>query len=356
MYSLAVLDPDNERDEYRRLFARIDGTVPYGTEIIFSTINSRTGNSLAQYRLGRLYMPKYMVGQGANPIVSTPTYNLISQYEVLSPGTQGLPPTSGTDKYEVFPGSGFDLNNPWKNRDPRMRKAIMLDGDTIWKNPALTTNPADARLYDGGFTRTQDGVLLSFICNKYYPKGVNEFDQEWGQFRYDAPKMRLADVYLIYAEAVYQYLGSSTQALAGSSLSALGAVNIVRQRALMPVKTLPLTGYVGADAEKTGLETYDKGDGFMNLLQNEREVELCFEAKNWYDIRRWHVGHLNLPKYNAIWDLKFLRADDYPVNQVKDAVVTKVIDRVFEDPRHYWLPIPTEQTQIYIGFGQNPGW
>jgi hypothetical protein len=33
-----------------------------------------------------------------------------------------------------------------------------------------------------------------------------------------------------------------------------------------------------------------------------------------------------------------------------------LVDRVCEYPKHYWLPFQTDQTQIYEGFPQNPGW
>ena len=40
-----------------------------------------------------------------------------------------------------------------------------------------------------------------------------------------------------------------------------------------------------------------------------------------------------------------------PINMVERIVVTRVVE-----DKHYWLPLPTDQVNIYPEFGQNPGW
>ncbi len=68
------------------------------------------------------------------------------------------------------------------------------------------------------------------------------------------------------------------------------AINIVRARAGMPPVTAAATGY----------------SSFMDLVRNERNVELCFEGHYWFDIRRWYIAHL--PENKPIIDLKFDKA------------------------------------------------
>jgi starch-binding outer membrane protein, SusD/RagB family len=91
----------------------------------------------------------------------------------------------------------------------------------------------------------------------------------------------------------------------------------------------------------------DGYSSFRDLVWNERCVELCFEGKYWFDIRRWYVGHL--PEYKSIVDLSF----DKDWTSFSRSVVK---ERVFDDPKHYWMPLPREQTLLYKEYYQNPGW
>ena len=85
----------------------------------------------------------------------------------------------------------------------------------------------------------------------------------------------------------------------------------------------------------------------MDELRRERAVELSYEAHRWVDIRRWGVAHLD--KY------KRKLALDFPQDRTS-FTESLLVERICEFPQHYWLPFPVEQTQIYEGFPQNPGW
>src|SRR5690606_33564238 len=101
------------------------------------------------------------------------------------------------------------------------------------------------------------------------------------------PHMRLAEVYMIYAEAVNEISGPSGTA-GGLALTAVDAVNKVRHRANMPHVNSKFTG--------------DK-DTFRKRIWNELAVEFFAEGHRWFDIRRWHVGHLD--EYKKIYSLVF---------------------------------------------------
>jgi hypothetical protein len=82
------------------------------------------------------------------------------------------------------------------------------------------------------------------------------------------------------------------------------------------------------------------------IIWNERAVELCFENHRWFDLRRWHVAHL--PKYRELYDLLFDEGYTY-FNRV-------LIETIAFEDKHYWVPIPREDTYLYTEFYQNPGW
>ncbi len=308
-------------ENYLDLFARMDGTTPWTSETIWAKVPNRNfgynqgigfpyGAQMMNARLGRIYTPARF---GGNDICETPVQNLVDRYEM----DNGLPFDD--------PASGYDPMDPWSNRDPRFRKFIYVDGDN-----AGVSGPTILKLYEGGADKNEPGVITSYINHKYWPKGVNKIDQLWSQFTYATPLMRLADIYLMYAEAVNEASGPSGSA-EGATLTALQAVNLVRGRSNMP----------DVDAQFTGSR-----EAFRERIRNERSVELCFEGARWNDMRRWYIAHL--PEYKVQYDLLFDQGHTY----FKKVVV---FNRIFEQ-RHYWLPFYKSQTQLYPGWPQNPGW
>jgi len=221
--------------------------------------------------------------------------------------------------------SGYDPMDPWSNRDPRFRGNVLVDGDE-W----TFANPEENRLdmYVGG-KDTGPEFQSPFIFKKYWPKGCNDYDKQWTQWTASNPVIRLADIYLFYAEVVNELWGPDGTA-PGASLTAVEAVNLIRDRAGMPPVAEKFLG---------------SKEDFRERIWNERAVELIGEdGTRWHDLRRWHVGHLD----KICYKLEFDKNRTYFNKVVAHA-------KVFEE-KHYWLPIPIEATQVYKGFYQNPGW
>lgn len=298
---------------YRDNFAKTDGTLPWTTETIFQKVKTQVGVNEMTIRHGRLFSPARF---GGNANTETVNQLFVDRFE-MADGTRYKP------EYDT------DVTKRWENRDPRFRQNILVDRDK-WGNHASTV----LKLYVGAGTdkNTQQGISTPYVIKKFWPFAVNSYDVVPAQFRYVTPYMRLAEVYLTYAEAVTEAYGADG-AYPGSGFSAVQAINAVRQRPglNMPAVTSSATGYTD----------------FMELVRNERNVELCFEGTYWFDIRRWYVAHLE--EYKQIVDLAF--------DQNWTSFTRNVIkQRVFDNPKHYWIPLPREQTLLYKEFYQNPGW
>jgi hypothetical protein len=324
-YSLLPLnsDPDKENG-YNNIFYTTEGEiVPFGSESVWQRVQEPNKNGYTGYKnqgIGRLFMGGRL-GQVQN--CEAPTQNLVDLFEMQA---TGLPIDDQASGYK-------EDSTIWEGRDPRFYKSILTDG-TKWVKTFADDNPlAYLQLYNGGVDRNQQGSLTGYLVKKFWPYGVNAIDQEWGTFWYRTPVIRLAEVYLIYAEAVNEVYGPTTAPTfdGETGLTAEEAVNIVRARAEMP----------GVHSKFTG----DKLK-FRERIRNERSVELCFEGQRWHDLRRWHIGHLieNKELYALDFDsdhTSFFRA--------------KIMDKVF-DEKHYWLPLPVEQVLLYKEYNQNPGW
>jgi hypothetical protein len=235
------------------------------------------------------------------------------------------------------PESGYNPANPWVNRDPRFYHDIVIDGNQIIAGSA----PADkekyryANLSNGGYSRDNTAIgRTGYLLRKLTPMTANNIDGFPNNYMH-LSYMRLADVYLMYAEAVLQGYGSATSTGPGY-MTPEEAVNKIRDRA-----------GIGRVAQKF---VADK-DKFMGELIRERAVELGFEEEIRYnDLRRWLLAEQL--KYREKTAIDFDRdASGKPINISERVLVT----RKFDD-KDYWLPLKIKDVTLYSSFGQNPGY
>ena len=236
------------------------------------------------------------------------------------------------------PASGYNPNDPWTGRDPRFYVHIVVDGNLMVNSSAAAGLPDKyALLYNGGRHKggTQ-GSVTGYYYKKYTPVGCNPWDNKWGAFQAYQPILRLADVYLMYAEAALWGYGSASGTVAGSGLTAEQAFNVIRNRAQLPA----------IDSKFTGTK-----ESFMQEIIRERAVEHAFEGLRWFDLRRWNLN--GDPKYINKTAIDFDRdpVTKKPVNIQERVLVTRVVEK-----KHNWVPFVVGYTKLYKEWPQNPGW
>jgi hypothetical protein len=235
------------------------------------------------------------------------------------------------------PESGFDLSDPWSNRDPRFYTDILIDGEQVIKGSA----PEDkeqyryATLYSGGASRKNQATgRTGYILKKLTPITANDIDGFTNNYMM-LSYMRLPDVYLMYAESVLYGYGSATSSYPGY-ITAEEAFNRVRTR---------------CGAGPVAQKYITSKELFMGEIIRERAVELAYEGDfRFNDIRRWMLsGKLEYRQKTAI---DFDRGEDgKPINITERVLHT----RPFEE-KHYWLPLKIDDISNYPEFGQNPGY
>ncbi|GAO28853.1 RagB/SusD family nutrient uptake outer membrane protein [Geofilum rubicundum] len=323
-------------EDYSSLFYTMQQgwLMPGGTEAI---IRSPSYGADSYWRQMNSY--QYQDIAEGDGIVFAPSANYVNYYGMAN----GLP----LDHAE----SGFSTEQPWKDRDPRFYNNIIYDGVKVISG--TITDAADekyryANLHNGGsYINAQMGSRTGYLNYKFIPTGANKYDQTYG-YSYSTHMhlswLRLADVYLMYAEAAAQGYGTPTGKSSNFAKNAIEAVNTVRARA----------GVADLHASMTG-----SLDAFMSEIIRERAVELAFEGHRFNDLRRWRL--LTEFPYNIKTRQFFDRAaeldpeadpkENKVVNFREEVIVTRnLIDR------HYWLPFKTDDVSIYEGFEQNPGW
>ena len=257
-----------------------------------------------------------------------PTHNILKNFGMAN----GLPLDD--------PESGFDPEDPWTGRDPRFYKVVVYDGTRISNYSDVRDQYAE--LFNGGRHRAGGSYGVTGSATGYYMKKFNLLGPTFttalaNVMQEYIPFLRMADVYLMYAESVNWMTGGGPTAKASNySMTALEAINAVRNRAQIPGLTPPY---------------YASKDEFFEAIVRERAVELIMEAKRFDDLRRWN--RIADPRYLEKTAIDFSRgADGKPVNISERVVIT----RVASSPKMNWLPIQVKYTTQYAGFKQNPGW
>ena len=299
------------------------------------------GENSSNWNFTKLWGPKLNGIVEHDALIHQPTANYVNYYGMAN----GLPLDD--------PDSGFDPKHPFKNRDPRFYHDIVFDGFK-YINFTIAKEADDyqfkyIQMYTGSNLRSSasQGCRTGYYCQKLVPHQANKYDgmYNWGgALQCDLPYMRLADLYLMYAEAGAAVQGANYKS-SKLDLTAVDAINVLRNR----VDAGHVADKFVADQKK-----------FMDEVRRERAVELAFEGFRWNDLQRWLL--LTEYPYNIKTSQEFKRVGnfDYTKNDPRDAEVTgwsekTIVTRDFSE-KHYLLPLKESDVYLYPEFGQNPGW
>lgn len=301
----------------------------------------------SNWNTSKVFGPKVQKVVAHDNVIHQPTANLVEAYGMAN-GEPIYLVENG--KYVPNPKSGFDPAHPFKNRDPRFYHDIVFDGFKYLNGtPGQYADLQYCQLYTGGNMRPiENASRTGYFIQKLVPHTCNEVDKDydWGAaFHCYLPYMRLADIYLMYAEACAAF-GGATGKSSNFGKTAEDAINTLRDRCG--------AGHVAA-------EFVADSHKFMDEVRREREVELSFEGFRFCDLQRWLL--LTEAPYNQKFSQEFDRvesADFYKNHDPKDAEVANyrrelILTRNF-NTKHYWFPLPIKETQLYPEFNQNPGW
>ena len=301
----------------------------------------------SNWNTSKVFGPKVQKVVAHDNVIHQPTANLVEAYGMAN-GEPIYLVENG--KYVLNPKSGFDPEHPFKNRDPRFYHDIVFDGFKYLNGtPGQYADLQYCQLYTGGNMRpVANASRTGYFIQKLVPHTCNEVDKDydWGSALHCyLPYMRLADIYLMYAEACAAFGGASGKS-SNFGKTAEDAINTLRDR---------------CGAGHVAPEFVADNHKFMDEVRREREVELSFEGFRFCDLQRWLL--LTEAPYNQKFSQEFDRvesADFYTKNDPKDARVANyrrklILTRNF-DAKHYWFPLPIKETQISSEFRQNPGW
>jgi len=288
-----------------------------------------------------------------------PTANYVNYFGMAN----GLPINSVSKADVDDATSGYDTHYPWKNRDPRFYITFGFDTQKEVLSTSGSAQPyIYANLYNGGNYREPQtkGSNTGYLMQRWDPLGFNMYDNKYNTHVVHIAWIRLADVYLMYSEAVANGYGNIYATSTTFPQNAIYTINKVRNR----VKLSDGSSLPGVNAKYLV-----SVESFMSELRRERAVELAYEGKRFNDLRRWHL--LTKYPYNLKTGISFDRDipetnNTNPTNKFLDKNVPQnnkinnlkeyVVWERFYSEKHYWLPLKRVDASMYLEFSQNPGW
>lgn len=183
--------------------------------------------------------------------------------------------------YNYFtPGSGKGIMKQFYCREPRFYLAVTFQ-NRRWDYDQANTYYTDMSFNgnSGSDGKTHDYPIFGTIVRKLYWEKESNID--------GAVMLRLGEVYLNYAEACAQL---------GESKEALKYVNLIRSRAGINEYALNRTEEGTKDARnknKIYVGELDKDQELLlKVIYRERLIELSYESKHYFDVRRWGVADM----------------------------------------------------------------
>ncbi|THU40517.1 RagB/SusD family nutrient uptake outer membrane protein [Niastella caeni] len=216
--------------------------------------------------------------------------------------------------------------------------------------------------FDGGVWYMKDGTTTGNDRNTFYLKAKNTEKAGFGHFvnwnetgyfikklvswesssntlvsfkQYPWPEIRLADLYLLYAEALNETEPASATAIA--------YLDKVRKRAGLKGVVESWTNY------STNPGKYSTQAGLREIIHRERLIELAFEGQRLWDLRRWKKSFDELNKDITGWNILGKTADTYYKERV-------IFSQRFLSPRDYFWPIGNYDIRRNPFLAENPGW
>lgn len=248
-----------------------------------------------------------------------------------------LKEATAADKLNIKEGYRTSIIN--FDREPRFYADLGFDGSIFYK---FDSGSDETKYYIRAKYQDYAGSSDAFDFNVtgYYIKKLVNWEQHFGggtlYKEYAWPELRLADLYLMYAEALNEVDGRSTAEV-------LQYVDAIRTRA-------GLKGVVESWTNFSNNPTkYNSTEGLREIIHRERSIEMAFEGKNYWDIRRWKKATEEFNEPVKGWNV-------FGVSEANYYQVLTLDQQRFVSPRDYFWPIDETTLIQNPNLIQNPGW
>ena len=330
------------------LQAKGAATELWNTEIIWGDAKNNTS---ALQRFGLPAFVHWNTNSNTTTRSWSPTLNTVKQYYTKN----GVPIEEdkewvdrdlyalrkGDDAHRYYIEPNFSTINLHFDREPRFYGAIAFDGGKMYGLGTL----ADTEMhtiplrYGGGNMAwsVNSHSITGYLAKKMVHRLTSLSMTSGGSsiYRYAFPVIRLADLYLMYAEVLNEIGEASDDAI-------FSYVDPIRERS-------GLEGVIESWANySTNPSKPSTQEGRREIIQRERMIELAFEGQRYWDLRRWKLLEDYMRKPIEGWDVYGREPEEF--YQVQTLATPK-----FEE-KDYLYPIRQGNLMKNRNLIQNPGW
>ena len=266
-----------------------------------------------------------------------PSQNLVDAF----PMRNGRPITD--------PNSGYDAKNPYANRDPRLADNVIYNGMSFRKTEIITgtypkINAKGNPEYDDNINYNSTSTRTGYYLKKLLREDVSPLSSSLIEQQHIYPRIRYTEIFLDYAEAANDAWGPKGDQ-AGVGFTAYDVIKAIRERAGLATNEI---GVALPEGDAYLEECASDQNKMTTLIRNERRIELCFENKRFWDLRRWM-----LPLNETVEGMRVDRNDE--TGELKYTIID-VEDRSYDDSYQCYGPIPKEELLKWSNLKQNKGW
>ena len=266
-----------------------------------------------------------------------PSQNLVDAF----PMRNGRPITD--------PNSGYDAKNPYANRDPRLADNVIYNGMSFRKTEIITgtypkINAKGNPEYDDNINYNSTSTRTGYYLKKLLREDVSPLSSSLIEQQHIYPRIRYTEIFLDYAEAANDAWGPKGDQ-AGVGFTAYDVIKAIRERAGLATNEI---GVALPEGDVYLEECASDQNKMTTLIRNERRIELCFENKRFWDLRRWM-----LPLNETVKGMRVDRNDE--TGELKYTIID-VEDRSYDNSYQCYGPIPKEELLKWSNLKQNKGW
>ncbi|KAA6336141.1 RagB/SusD family nutrient uptake outer membrane protein [termite gut metagenome] len=232
------------------------------------------------------------------------------------------------------------------DREPRFYACLGFDGGLWYGQKAEVNNPNPNSLFwvacrVGGLQQKKGYEWGPFTG--YFGKKSVHYQNTQGSMTgytivdYPWPIMRLADLYLLYAEAINEVEGPN----GANSAELFKYIDLIREKAGLKGVKYSWDNY--ADNKK-----YENQTGMRELIHRERLIELSLEGQRFWDLRRWKEAPVEYAKNIEGFNLMASNPAEFYQRRV-------LMQQTFAIRDYFW-PIQISAIEQNPNLVQNIGW
>ncbi|WP_025764446.1 RagB/SusD family nutrient uptake outer membrane protein [Dyadobacter tibetensis] len=340
--------PGSSDSTYTKLTVRGALTEPWNNELLWGGSNStftpgfqgraqakinplltaESRESTSSYWSPPLRIAEMFYSSHGVPISEDKTYNYANRYQT----------STAKEDHKHYIKEGKITANLNYNREPRFYGFLGFDNG-IWEGHGQTEKNS---FFVEAKKGQRAGILdaTRYSLSGYFTKKLVHYEavqsapnSGYSAERYPFPIIRLADLYLLYAESLNEI---------GQTAEAHVWIDKIRERA-------GLKGVVDSwrDFSISSAKPLNK-EGLREIIHQERMIELCFEGQRFWDLRRWKKAEALMNSTIRGWNIQGEDTESY-YNII-------VSGRYQFSSRDYLWPLSESDILANPNLVQNPGW